>query len=110
MLGAGNRKKGNSSVPKQVQFKVKTSESTESMDLFKFIDSDNEESTGNYSPSRLKEKMLEDREFKIKYGALPDKVQYAIKLAQKKKKHSDFYYKLDSVNEKIKLYAKIFKV
>ena len=43
------------------------------------------------------------------YSNLPDKVKNAIELAQKKKKYSDFYYQLDDVNEKIKVYTKLFK-
>ena len=35
------------------------------------------------------------------YSHLPEKVQNAILVAQMKKKYSDFYYKLETVNDRI---------
>ena len=42
------------------------------------------------------------------YWALPENVRNAIDLSKKKSKHSDFYYKMASLNDKISVYKKIF--
>lgn len=42
------------------------------------------------------------------YWALPENVRNAIDLSKKKSKHSDFYYKMSSLNDKISVYKKIF--
>lgn len=42
------------------------------------------------------------------YWALPENVRNAIDLSKKKSKHSDFYYKMASLNDKIAVYKKIF--
>ena len=43
-----------------------------------------------------------------KFYSLPDNVQKAILTGMEKSKHSDFYYKLQHLNEKIVLYKKLF--
>ena len=43
-----------------------------------------------------------------RYEGLPSKVQQAIRLAQLKKKNTDFFYTLENLNDKIKVYTKIF--
>ena len=48
-------------------------------------------------------------EYKNKsYWSLPENVRHAIDLSKKKSKHSDFYSKLTSLNDKIGVYKKIF--
>ena len=42
------------------------------------------------------------------YWALPENVRQAIDTAKKKSKHSDFYNRLRSLNDKIGVYKKIF--
>ena len=42
------------------------------------------------------------------YWALPENVRHAIDLSKKKSRHSDFYSKLTSLNDKIGVYKKIF--
>jgi hypothetical protein len=42
------------------------------------------------------------------YWALPENVRNAIDISKKKSKHSDFYYKMASLNDKISVYKKIF--
>jgi hypothetical protein len=42
------------------------------------------------------------------YWALPENVRHAIDLSKKKSKHSDFYNKLSELNDKIKVYKKVF--
>ena len=39
-----------------------------------------------------------------KYWSLPENVRHAIDLTKKKQKHSDFYTRLRSLNEKISVY------
>lgn len=55
----------------------------------------------------------EDMEAKINYKnsaywALPENVRHAIDCARKKSKHSDFYNRLRSLNDKIGVYKKVF--
>jgi hypothetical protein len=55
----------------------------------------------------------EDMEAKVNYKnssywALPDNVRHAIDCARKKSKHSDFYNRLRSLNDKIGVYKKVF--
>ena len=42
------------------------------------------------------------------YWALPENVRAAIDVAKTKKKHSDFYYKLRLLNEKIHVFTDVF--
>ena len=42
------------------------------------------------------------------YWSLPENVRNAIDLSKKKSKHSDFYSKLNSLNDKIGVYKRIF--
>ena len=42
------------------------------------------------------------------YWALPENVRHAIDCARKKSKHSDFYNRLRSLNDKIGVYKKVF--
>jgi len=42
------------------------------------------------------------------YLSLPENVRHAIEVSQLKAKHSDFYYKLKGLNEKISTYKEIF--
>ena len=42
------------------------------------------------------------------YWALPENVRNAIDVAKMKKKHSDFYYRLRLLNDKIHIYTSIF--
>jgi hypothetical protein len=42
------------------------------------------------------------------YWALPPNVRKAIDIAKMKKKHSDFYYKLRLLNDKIHIFTSIF--
>ena len=42
------------------------------------------------------------------YWALPENVRAAIDVANTKKKHSDFYYKLRLLNEKIHVFTDVF--
>ena len=42
------------------------------------------------------------------YWSLPENVRQAIDTAKKKSKHSDFYNRLKSLNDKIGVYKKIF--
>ena len=42
------------------------------------------------------------------YWALPENVRKAIDMAKMKKRHSDFYYKLTLLNEKINIFTNIF--
>jgi hypothetical protein len=55
----------------------------------------------------------EDMEAKVNYKnsaywALPENVRHAIDCARKKSKHSDFYNRLRSLNDKIGVYKKVF--
>lgn len=55
----------------------------------------------------------EDMDAKINYKnsaywALPDNVRQAIDIARRKSKHSDFYNRLRSLNDKIGVYKKVF--
>lgn len=43
------------------------------------------------------------------YSKLPGHVRSAIETAKQKQAHSDFYYKLQNLNEKLTDYSKIFK-
>jgi hypothetical protein len=47
-------------------------------------------------------------EFKHMFKSLPENVRNAILVAQQRKKHSDFYYKLSQVNDKIQVFTNIF--
>ena len=60
------------------------------------------------SPERIREKQKEMEEFKIKFRNLPDNVRNAIMVAQQKKKHSDFFYKMKHLNDKIHAFTSIF--
>ena len=52
---------------------------------------------------------IEDGSWKNdQYWALPENVRNAIDVAKMKKKHSDFYYKLRLLNDKIHIYTSIF--
>ena len=42
------------------------------------------------------------------YWALPENVRKAIDMAKMKKKHSDFYYRLRLLNDKIHIFTDIF--
>ncbi len=42
------------------------------------------------------------------YWALPENVRNAIDVAKMKKKHSDFYYRLKILNDKIHIFTSIF--
>ena len=42
------------------------------------------------------------------YWALPENVRHAIDVAREKSKHSDFYNRLRSLNDKISVYKRIF--
>lgn len=50
---------------------------------------------------RERERMQEIARFQQTFKGLPENVRKAILVAQYKKKHSDFYYKLSEVNDKI---------
>ena len=43
-----------------------------------------------------------------RYDALPKNVQHAIDVSREKAKHSEFYYRLKGLNEKIYTYKQIF--
>ena len=42
------------------------------------------------------------------YWALPENVRNAIDMAKMKRKHSDFYYRLNLVNDKLHVYTSLF--
>lgn len=48
------------------------------------------------------------KEMEKKLLCLPENVRQAIMIAQMKKKHSDFFYKLSHVNDKIQVFTSIF--
>ena len=67
--------------------------------------SDHEEES-DHSSERTE---IEDGSWKNEqYWALPENVRAAIDVAKMKKKHSDFYYKLRLLNDKINIYTSIF--
>ena len=98
----------------------------EAEDLLAYAQQDPNASKGNkrpvFTPSESSEDLIEeedytssdeDMEAKINYKnsaywALPDNVRHAIDCARKKSKHSDFYNRLRSLNDKIGVYKKVF--
>ena len=42
------------------------------------------------------------------YWLLPESVRKAIDIAQKKQRHSDFYYRLETLNDKIYIFRSIY--
>ena len=72
------------------------------------------EGSGTVSGSDVESSESDDREqpgYLVKgdqFHLLPDNVRAAIELSQEKSKHSEFYYKMKELNDKIRVYKKIF--
>ena len=58
--------------------------------------------------SSERDDIQEDHWKNRQYWALPENVRHAIDTAQLKKKHSDFYYRLRLLNDKIHIFTSIF--
>jgi len=67
-------------------------------------DQDEGESNGSSDRAEIEEGSWKNEQ----YWALPENVRNAIDVAKMKKKHSDFYYRLRLLNDKIHIYTSIF--
>lgn len=73
----------------------------------KTVDSDNDGKDNNKNGKQSKSKY--DHSYKNKaYWNLPENVRNAIDLAKMKQKHSEFYYKLQTLNDKIYVFRTHF--
>ena len=57
-----------------------------------------------FDNNNAKEENYKDDE----YWSLPENVRNAIDIGKRNKKHSDFYYKLSDLTQKIQVYKKVF--
>jgi len=70
--------------------------------------------SGTISESQVESSESDDRDQPNYYRKgeqfhlLPENVRAAIELSQEKSKHSEFYYKMKELNDKITVYKKIF--
>ena len=92
---------------KNLELAVKKEESADRLFHFEEITSPpkNKEEDGLLT---AEEKERDIEKIMANFIGLPEKVQSAILLAQKKK-YTDFYYALENVNDKIKVYTKLFQ-
>ena len=73
---------------------LQRSKTTAKFGLLDFDDDDSEAEEEEESPELKRAKEKEAKAFETRYASLPENVRNAIMLAHQKKKHTDFYYKL----------------